>query len=89
MSSKSKQTAEYIRWIVNDGVVPLTGISHCAQHPDKNGLCPLTSFIAGLQDLVATENWSFDCNGNYTVGVPNNIVDGKYHAPPKSGHHGN
>ena len=70
-----------MRWILNDGVVPLTGISACAKFPNKDGLCPLDSFITGMKDLVATENWDEDCNGNYTVGVPNNIVDGKYHPP--------
>ncbi|KAJ3558533.1 hypothetical protein NM688_g871 [Phlebia brevispora] len=88
-SSKSSKKVSYMRWLLNDGVVPLTGISHCAEHPNKDGLCPLDSFIAGMQDLIAAENWSFDCNGNYTVGVPNNIVDGKYHPQPtQSGKNG-
>lgn len=83
MSSKSSKKTSYMRWILNDGVVPLTGISHCSAHPNKDGLCPLDSFIAGMRDLVADENWSFDCNGNFTVGAPNDIVDGKFHPQPR------
>lgn len=86
VSSKSSKKATYMRWILNDGVVPLTGIAHCAKSPNKDGLCPLDSFIAGMQELIATENWSFDCTANYTVGVPNDIVDGKYHAPTTKHH---
>ena len=82
VSAKSTNKTSYMRWILNDGVVPLTGIEPCASHKNKDGLCPLDSFIQGMQDLITAENWSFDCSGNYTVGVPNNLVDGKFHPQP-------
>ena len=69
----------YIRWILNDGVLPLTTITTCEPFPNKDGLCPLDAFISGMQQIIAAEDWEFDCFANMTIGVPNNIVDGKFH----------
>ncbi|KAG6874029.1 hypothetical protein C0992_008153 [Termitomyces sp. T32_za158] len=54
-----------IRVIINDGVVPLTGIKGCPEEPD--GLCPLTTFIDAQKELLAETDWDWDCNGNWTV----------------------
>ncbi|KAI0348363.1 phosphoglycerate mutase-like protein [Trametopsis cervina] len=80
-SSKNSTLVPSIRWILNDAVVPLTGIKQCASHKNADGLCPLDSFIAGITELVAAEDWTFDCTANYTSpGVPNKITNGK---PPR------
>ncbi|KAI0686814.1 phosphoglycerate mutase-like protein [Cytidiella melzeri] len=81
-SLKNATLVPSIRWILNDGVVPLTGIKQCASHKNADGLCPLDSFVAGIQELVADEDWTYDCTANYTStpGVPNTITNGK---PPR------
>ena len=77
-SGENPTPLPYIRWLLNDGVVPLTGIKQCADYHNRNGLCPLDSFVAGMRELVEDTNWNFDCFGNWTVpGVPNDIVNGK------------
>ncbi|KAI0814792.1 phosphoglycerate mutase-like protein [Irpex lacteus] len=77
-SSSNKTLVPSIRWILNDAVVPLTGIKQCASHKNKDGLCPLDSFIAGMKQLVAEEDWTYDCTANYTnPGVPNKLTNGK------------
>jgi hypothetical protein len=65
----------HIRWILNDAVVPLTGIKGCKA--DADGLCPLETFIAGMQQRVAEVDFTFGCFGNYTVPNPDLIVDGQ------------
>ena len=72
-------TTSFIRWILNDGVLPLTSIKSCAPYANKDGLCPLDAFVTGMKQIIDAEDWNFDCYGNYTVGVPNNVVDGRYH----------
>ncbi|KAI0348404.1 phosphoglycerate mutase-like protein [Trametopsis cervina] len=74
--------SSYIRWLLNDGVVPLTGIKQCAGYKNKDGLCPLSSFVAGMQEILAESDWNYDCYGNWTVPpVPNDIVNGR---PPRA-----
>ena len=76
-SGKNDTKVSSIRWILNDGVVPLTNIKQCSSHPSKDGLCPLEAFVAGMKELIAEEDWTYDCTANYTVSVPNTIVNGK------------
>ncbi|KAF9559236.1 phytase [Agrocybe pediades] len=54
-----------IRVIVNDGVAPLTGIKGC--HHQKDGMCPLPTFIAAQKQTIAETDWAYDCCGNWTV----------------------
>lgn len=76
--NSSSASEEYIRWILNDGVVPLNGINHCSGFKDKNGLCPLSSFVAGMQERISEADWLHSCAGNWTIpSAPNNIVNGK------------
>ncbi|KAH9947918.1 histidine phosphatase superfamily [Amylocystis lapponica] len=75
-SSTNSTLVPYIRWILNDGVVPLTGIAHC-ETPDKDGLCLLDNFVEGMKERIAEVNFAYDCNANYTVTFPDNITDGR------------
>ena len=61
-SSASSGSEEFIRWILNDGVVPLTGIKHC-ERPDNDGLCRLGDFIQGMQERVTEIDFQEDCFG--------------------------
>ena len=65
----------YIRFILNDGVVPLTGVSHCEEN--KDGLCPLGNFVEGLRERIAEVDFHYDCFANYTASFPDNIIDGR------------
>ena len=76
----ASETQQYIRWLLNDGVVPLTGITGCAE--DKNGLCLLSTFISSMRSRVTEVDFAQDCNGNYTFDVwTDKIIDGR---PSKS-----
>ncbi|KAF8912976.1 phosphoglycerate mutase-like protein [Gymnopilus junonius] len=72
-ASSSKPT--HIRWILNDGVLPLTGIKGCKSN--SNGLCDLDAFIAGMKQRIEEVDFNLGCFGNITVPVPDNIVDGQ------------
>jgi hypothetical protein len=43
-------TGDNIRVVVNDGVVPLTGVAGCAE--DKYGRCALDAFVSGQKRCV-------------------------------------
>jgi len=57
-------------------VVPLTGVNGCKANP--NGLCPLSTFVAGMQQRIADVDFNYDCFANYTVPEPDTIIDGQY-----------
>ncbi|KAJ7486978.1 phosphoglycerate mutase-like protein [Mycena latifolia] len=65
----------HIRWILNDAVVPLTGIAGCKANQD--GLCPIGTFIKGMQQRIAEVDFAFGCFGNFSVPNPDLIVDGQ------------
>ncbi|TFK38866.1 phosphoglycerate mutase-like protein [Crucibulum laeve] len=70
--------ATHIRWLLNDAVLPLTGISGCKPH--SNGLCELSTFITGMRQRIEEVDFWFDCFGNYTVPNPDYITNGQF--PP-------
>ncbi|EIW64306.1 phosphoglycerate mutase-like protein [Trametes versicolor FP-101664 SS1] len=76
-SSKSQDKKSFIRFLLNDGVVPLTGIAHCTA--DKNGLCELDNFVKGMTERIAEVDFAFDCFANYTAPWPDPIIDGRMH----------
>ncbi|EPQ60549.1 phosphoglycerate mutase-like protein [Gloeophyllum trabeum ATCC 11539] len=78
LSCPASNVSTHIRWILNDAVMPLTGLKGCQEDP--NGLCELSAFIAGMQERMAEIDYDFDCFANYTVPTPDTIIDGRY--PP-------
>lgn len=76
LSCPASSKPTHIRWVINDGVVPLTGINGCKA--DKNGLCEIDTFIAGMKQRITEVDFNFDCFADYTVPIPDNIVDGQY-----------
>ncbi|RPD81945.1 phosphoglycerate mutase-like protein [Lentinus tigrinus ALCF2SS1-7] len=74
-SDKSGNKESYIRFILNDGVVPLTGINHCTAN--KDGLCFLDNFVQGMKERIAEVDYQYDCFANYTVPWPDTIIDGR------------
>ncbi|KAL1743624.1 histidine phosphatase superfamily [Schizophyllum fasciatum] len=54
-----------IRVIVNDGAVPLVGVGHCPEQ--KDGMCPVGTFVAAQKKIIAETDWNYDCLGDWTV----------------------
>ncbi|GHJ87932.1 hypothetical protein NliqN6_4334 [Naganishia liquefaciens] len=49
----------HIRLILNDGVVPLTGLRGCPD--DEDGKCPLNTFVAALKDIIGEVDFAQEC----------------------------
>ncbi|KDQ54057.1 hypothetical protein JAAARDRAFT_38656 [Jaapia argillacea MUCL 33604] len=54
-----------IRIIINDGVVPLTGIRNCPKQ--KDGMCPLETFVESQKEIVGETDWRWGCFGEWEV----------------------
>ncbi|RDB19457.1 3-phytase A [Hypsizygus marmoreus] len=54
-----------IRIVINDGVTPLTGIKGCPKQ--KDGMCPVDTFVAAQKEIIADTDWTYDCHGDWTV----------------------
>ncbi|KAF9474096.1 phosphoglycerate mutase-like protein [Pholiota conissans] len=76
LSCPASKNPTHIRWLLNDAALPLTGIKGCRTDPD--GLCDLDTFIAGMQQRIKEVDFTFDCFGNYTIPIPDKIVDGQF-----------
>lgn len=76
LSCPASDTPTHIRFVLNDAVLPLTGIHGC--DADPNGLCEIDSFVSGLQARIAEVDYQFDCFANYSVPVPDEITDGRF-----------
>ncbi|KAJ6616700.1 histidine phosphatase superfamily [Mycena sp. CBHHK59/15] len=74
--SATQDEPTHIRWVLNDAVVPLTGIKGFKESND--GLCELPDFISGMKQRIAEVDYAFDCFRNYTTPDPDNIIDGRY-----------
>ncbi|WVQ68657.1 uncharacterized protein L199_006866 [Kwoniella botswanensis] len=48
-----------VRLILNDAVVPLTGIKECPE--DDDGLCPLDDFVASMRELIGGIDFDKEC----------------------------
>ncbi|EED80595.1 predicted protein [Postia placenta Mad-698-R] len=75
-SAPSAPKETYIRFVLNDGVVPLTGIAHCAT-PNKDGLCRLDDFVAGMKQRIEEVDFLYDCFADYPVPYPDLLTNGR------------
>ncbi|KAI0316502.1 phosphoglycerate mutase-like protein [Amylostereum chailletii] len=82
LSCPANDRPTHVRWILNDAVVPLTGVRGCKA--DQNGLCELGAYINGTKARIAEIDYQFDCFANYTVPVPDTITNGQYPASLKN-----
>ncbi|EPQ60548.1 phosphoglycerate mutase-like protein [Gloeophyllum trabeum ATCC 11539] len=83
LSCPASSTPTHIRWILNDAVLPLTGIQGCAE--DANGLCELSTFIAAYKQRLTEVDYDFDCYASYTTPSPDAILDGQFPAYLRNG----
>jgi len=72
LSCPASDTPTHIRWLLNDAVLPQTGIQGCEF--DKDGLCELDTFIAGMQQRIEEVDFDFDCFANYTFSLANDTI---------------
>lgn len=63
--SCESQADPQIRIIINDGVVPLTGIRGCPE--DKDGKCSVPAFVEAQRDIIAQTDWTWACHGDWHV----------------------
>lgn len=75
MSCGSKQGAseKYIRWVLNDGVLPLTGVRGCPQ--DQDGLCPLETWLGAMRERTKSIDFHYDCFADYEAS--DKIINGR------------
>lgn len=59
LSCNSDSFESDIRLILNDGVVPLTGLTGCPHDPD--GKCPLDTFVSAVKTIVGEIDWAEEC----------------------------
>ncbi|KAJ7700865.1 phosphoglycerate mutase-like protein [Mycena rosella] len=74
----TSQPGPQIRIIVNDGVVPLTGIEGCPAQ--KDGMCAVDTFVAAEKKIIGQTDWTYDCFGDWTIPDGWNTTTGE---PPK------
>lgn len=53
--------SRYVRLILNDGIVPLTGIKGCNSH--SQGVCRFDAFVTSMQTLIGETDFQHDCYG--------------------------
>ncbi|TCD62276.1 hypothetical protein EIP91_007115 [Steccherinum ochraceum] len=63
--SCSSLSEPQIRIVINDGVTPLTSIRGCPEQ--KDGMCPLSTFIDAQREMVKTTDWEWGCHGDWDV----------------------
>ena len=51
------KNATHIRWMINDGMVPLEGIKGCGKN--KDGMCRMDVFIKGMKDRIEKVDYDF------------------------------
>ena len=57
----SRKSDEYIRVILNDAAVPLTGIRGCPENDD--GKCPMATFTSSIQEIIGSIDFAKECLG--------------------------
>jgi hypothetical protein len=69
-----------IRVIINDGVVPLTGLRGCPE--EKDGMCPLPTFVEAQKETIRNTDWEWGCLGDWEISEGWQTTTGE---PPKKG----
>lgn len=62
----SGEMKRFVRVILNDAPVPLTGIRGCKK--DRDGLCGFDNFVSSMHDLISGVDFAYDCNADYDMG---------------------
>jgi hypothetical protein len=59
----SNEKTQWVRWVLNDGPVPLDHMASCATGAalEKSGFCELEGYVKELQASVESIDWAYDC----------------------------
>jgi hypothetical protein len=60
--------SRFVRWILNDGVVPLDSIDGCVSNDD--GMCELHTFVRATQRRLEEIDWAYDCRASASPSLP-------------------
>ncbi|ORY55956.1 histidine phosphatase superfamily [Leucosporidium creatinivorum] len=63
-----------VRWILNDGVVPLDNIKGCGK--SSEGWCPLDAFVSAMIERTSSIRWEYDCLEPFELGSEP-VLDGR------------
>ncbi|GAA6064184.1 hypothetical protein JCM10212_002926 [Sporobolomyces blumeae] len=55
----------FVRWILNDGVVPIANMEGCEENDD--GMCPLAPYVASLQAWIESVDFEYECYAPYDL----------------------
>lgn len=82
-SSKHKSPSaagRYIRIVLNDAVVPLTGINGC--EADEDGKCAFDAFVDGMKEVISRVDFGKTCGARQEEGT---VADGEGGADESDG----
>lgn len=67
----SASKTKWVRWVLNDGPVPLDHLSSCTTGAtlEASGFCELEGYLAELQASIDSIDWAYDCCEYYCVPV--------------------
>ena len=64
--SASVDKKDYIRFVLNNAPLPLSGLSGCEKN-GKNGFCPVEAFLRAVPSLKKEAMYQYACFGNYST----------------------
>lgn len=64
--SSTKNTTEYIRFVLNNAPVPLDGLKGCED--SVNGFCAVKDFLKGVPQLKEDAEYQYACFGKHDAG---------------------
>jgi hypothetical protein len=70
---KATDKGRFVRLILNDAPVPLTGIRGCQK--DRDGLCELDAFVSSMHTLIGETNFAQACHDDYDFNAE--VMDGR------------
>lgn len=68
-------TNKFIRFRLNNGVLPVSTIRGGACGNRTDGMCAMSNFLKSQANSTALANYQYSCFGNYTIPYPNNGKD--------------
>ena len=68
LSCPASDSPTHIRWILNDAVVPLTGVRGCK--PNNQGLCELDNYVEAMKTRIEEVDYQEVCFGSQDINEP-------------------
>ncbi|GAA6017029.1 hypothetical protein JCM11491_006134 [Sporobolomyces phaffii] len=71
---KGHTDTRFVRWILNDGVVPISNMQGCEENDD--GMCHLETYLPSLQKWIESVDFDHDCYGDWDL-TAEPVLDGR------------